>query len=96
MIGVVTTVRIQDGKTGAFEQLFRRLAAKVKANEPGALVYQLTRSRTEPNGYKMIEFYRDQAAFDAHAVADYFQASLGDLASLIAAEPQVEFLDPVE
>ncbi|CAN7220744.1 putative quinol monooxygenase [Phenylobacterium sp. LjRoot219] len=96
MISVVTSVRIQDGKGAAFERLFLRMAAKVKANEPGVLVYQLTRSRTEPNGYKMIEFYRDQAAFEAHAAADYFQASMGDLASLIAAEPQVEFLDPVE
>jgi quinol monooxygenase YgiN len=96
MICVVTSVRVQEGKAEAFEQLFLRMAAKVKANEPGVLVYQLTRSRTEPNSYKMLEFYRDQAAFEEHAAAEYFQASMGDLASLIAAEPQVEFLDPVE
>ena len=96
MICVVTTVRILDGKTRDFELLFLRMAAKVKANEPGALIYQLTRSKAEPGVYKMIEFYRDQAAFEAHAAADYFQASLVDLAGLVAGEPQVEFLDPVE
>ena len=96
MIAVVTTVTVQDGRAADFETLFRTVAAKVKANEPGALVYQMTRSKAEANTYKMIEFYRAQAAFDDHAAAPYFQASLDELAALLAGEPNVEFLDPVE
>lgn len=95
MISVLTKVRVQDGKGAAFEELFLRVAAKVKANEPGVLVYQMLKSKTEPDVYRMVEFYRDEPAFEAHGAADHFQASLAELASLLAGEPEVEFLDAV-
>ena len=41
MIGVIATLRIQDGKAAAFERTFGELAAQVRANEPGNLAYQL-------------------------------------------------------
>ena len=31
MLGIVATIRVQDGKGANFEEVFRRLAAKVKA-----------------------------------------------------------------
>ncbi|HMP63292.1 MAG TPA: antibiotic biosynthesis monooxygenase, partial [Phenylobacterium sp.] len=46
MIGVVATLKVQDGKGGEFEQVFKDLMAQVKANEPGCLAYQPTKSRT--------------------------------------------------
>ena len=47
MIGVVATLRIQDGKAAEFEAVFKELGDKVRANEPGCHAYQLTKSRTE-------------------------------------------------
>ena len=41
MIGVVAKLSIQPGKEAEFEQTGRDLMAKVKANEPGCLTYQL-------------------------------------------------------
>ena len=41
MIGVVAKLKIQDGKQAEFEQVAKDLMAKVKANEPGCLTYQL-------------------------------------------------------
>lgn len=96
MIVVVTTVKVQPGKAEGFERLFLEIAAKVKAHEPGCLVYQLTRSQAAADTFKCIEFYRDQAAFDEHARKDYFLASLDRLGGFLAGEPVIEFLDPVE
>jgi len=96
MIGLVATMKIQDGKAEEFEQIFRDLAAKVKANEPGALLYQLTKSRTEANTYKVMEMYADQAAIDHHAGTDYFKAAGRSLGACLDGRPQMEFLDAVE
>jgi quinol monooxygenase YgiN len=59
-----------------YEQEFLDFAAyfveKVHANEPGTLLYVLTKHPTEPHTYLWVERYRDQAAAQAHAEAPYF------------------------
>lgn len=95
MIGVVATIKIQDGKTGEFEKAFTDLAAKVKANEPGNVFYQLTKSRTEPNTYKVLELYADQDALKAHGASDHFKAGGAAFGHTLAGRPEVEYLDAV-
>jgi quinol monooxygenase YgiN len=47
----------------------------VRANEPGNLAYQLAKSRTEANTYKVLEIYADQDALTHHGGTDYFKAA---------------------
>lgn len=58
-----------------YEQEFLDFAAyfveKVHANEPGTLLYVLTKHPTEPYTYVWIERYRDQAALQAHGETPY-------------------------
>jgi quinol monooxygenase YgiN len=96
MISVIATIGVQPAKAAEFEQLFLEMAAKVKANEPGCLLYQLSRSRTQQSVYKGIELYRDQAALDHHQATDYFLAALPRLGACIAGPPAIEFLDVVD
>jgi quinol monooxygenase YgiN len=52
-------LKVQVGKNADFEKVFLDLAAKVKANEPGCLTYQLTKSsQTEAGVYKVLELYK--------------------------------------
>ncbi|PWR25319.1 antibiotic biosynthesis monooxygenase [Zavarzinia aquatilis] len=95
MLGLIATMRIQDGKTAEFERVFLDLAAKVRANEPGNLTYQLTRSRAEPNTYKVLEIYSDEAAFKAHGASDHFKAAGPALGSVLAGRPDLEILDGI-
>jgi quinol monooxygenase YgiN len=44
---------------------------KVHVNEPGTLLYVLTRHPTEPHTYLWVERYRDQEALQAHMGAPY-------------------------
>jgi len=95
MIGVVATLKVQDGKGSEFEAVFLELAAKVKANEPGNLAYQLTKSRAEPNTYKVLELYKNQDALTAHGGTDYFKDLGRKMGAFMAGRPEVEYLDAV-
>ena len=94
-IGVIATLTIQDGKAEEFEAFVTELAAQVRANEPGNLAYQLTKSRTEPNTYKFLELYKDQDALSHLGGTDYFKAAGPKFAAVLAGRPQIEYLDGV-
>jgi quinol monooxygenase YgiN len=95
MIGIVATLKVQEGKGPDFEAVFLELAGQVRANEPGNIFYQLTRSRTEPDTYKVLELYKDQAAVEAHGQSDHFKTIGRKMGAFIAGRPEVEHLDAV-
>ena len=96
MIGVVAVLKIKEGSEAQFEAGFKELAAKVKANEPGNIVYQLTKSRTEASTYKVLELYADEDALKHHGQTDYFKAAgAAVFAPVLAGRPEIEYLDAV-
>jgi quinol monooxygenase YgiN len=96
MIGVVAVLRVQDGKGEDFEAIFRDLSAKVREKESGNLMYQLTKSRSEPNTYKVLELYKDQDALSHHGQTDYFKELGRKMGPCMAGRPDVEYLDGVQ
>jgi quinol monooxygenase YgiN len=58
MIASTSTLKIQSGKAGEFETLVAAVTTKVRANEPGNVLYQLTKSRADDNTYRFLELYR--------------------------------------
>ena len=95
MIGVVATIKVKDGEGAGLEGVFRELAAKVKANEPGCIAYQLTKSRTDPNTYKVLEIYKDEDAVKAHMGATHFAEAGKKMRDCLAGRPELEFLDGI-
>ena len=95
MIGVIATLRIQDGKAEEFETFFTELARQVRANETGNIAYGLTKSRTEPNTYKVLELYESQEALTLHGGTEYFKAAGPKFAGVLAGRPEIEYLDGV-
>lgn len=96
MIGVVATLKVQNGKGDEFEAVFKDLMAQVKANEPGCLVYQLTKSRAEPGTYKVLEIYANEDALKAHGQTEYFKAAGPKMGPCLAGRPEIEMLDAVQ
>jgi quinol monooxygenase YgiN len=94
-IGIVATLKVQDGKNAEFEAIFTALAAQVRANEPGNLAYQLTKSRTDPNTYKVLELYKDEDAVKLHGGTEYFKAAGPKMGPCLAGRPEIEYLDGV-
>ena len=95
-IGVVATLKIQEGKAAEFDAFATELAKQVRANEPGCLIYQLTKSRTEPNTYKFLEVYKDEAALAHHGGTDYFKAAGPKFGAVLAGRPEIDRLDGVD
>lgn len=95
MIAIIAVLKVQEGKGPEFEAVFLELAAKVRANEPGNVFYQLTKSRTEADTYKVLELYKDQDAVAAHGGSDHFKDLGRKMGAFLAGRPDVEQLDAV-
>jgi quinol monooxygenase YgiN len=94
-IGVIATLKVQEGKAADFEAVFRDLAGEVRANEPGNKLYQVFKSRKEANTYVVMEIYQDQAALEAHGKSDHFKAAGPRLGPTMAGRPDILYLDSV-
>ena len=95
MIATLATIRVNEGQGAEFEKTFKELTEKVRANEPGCTLYQLAKSRTEPNTYKVFEIYKDAAAVEAHRASDHFRTLGRAMGAHMAGRPEIEQLDLV-
>ncbi|WP_127784478.1 putative quinol monooxygenase [Rhodococcus sp. X156] len=93
MLAVIATLTVREGTGPDFEAAIAALGVQVRENEPGNLLYQLTRSKTEPNVYKMLELYADGAAAKAHGESAHFKEGGKVMAGFLAAAPELEYLD---
>ncbi len=96
MIGVVAKLKIQDGKQAEFEQVATDLMAKVKANEPGCLTYQLYKAKGSSTDYIFMEQYASADALRSHGQTEYFKAAGPKLGAVLAAAPDIQYYDIVE
>ena len=94
-IGVIATVKAQEGKEQEFEKQFLELAAAVRANEPGNKLYTLFRSRKEKGTYVVLEIYADEDAVNAHRKSDHYRAAGPKLGGVVSGPPDIHFLDAV-
>jgi quinol monooxygenase YgiN len=94
-IGVIATLKVQDGKGAELEGIFQGLAAAVRADEPGNTLYRLCKSRADANTYVVMEMYTDQAAIEGHQASDHFRAAGPKLGACLAGRPVIQVLDAV-
>jgi quinol monooxygenase YgiN len=94
-IGVIATLKVQDGKGSEFESVFAELAAQVKANEPGNQLYRVFKSRADANTYIVMEIYADQDALAAHGASDHFKAAGPKIGPTLGGRPDVQYFDTI-
>lgn len=94
-IGVIAHVTVVDGKGAEFEAVFETQAKGVRENEPGNRLYQLVKSREDPNRYVVMELYDSDADLEAHRNAPHIIANRPSMAPLIGAKTLVEIYDAV-
>jgi (4S)-4-hydroxy-5-phosphonooxypentane-2,3-dione isomerase len=71
MVVLVVTWVAKMGREAHVADLFSKLTAESR-NEPGCLMYQVHRHRTEPRRFFVYEQYQDDAALEAHRAAPHF------------------------
>ncbi|MEM7766455.1 MAG: putative quinol monooxygenase [Pseudomonadota bacterium] len=96
MIGVVAKLTIQDGKQAEFEQVAKDLMAKVKANEPGCMTYQLYKEKGSETTYIFMEQYASGDDLKAHGQTEYFKAAGPGMGACLAGAPEIQYYDIVE
>jgi quinol monooxygenase YgiN len=94
-VGVIATLKVQDGKDRDFEAAFRDLAKAVRANEPGNKLYQVCKSRKEANTYVVMEIYESDEALKAHSASEHFKTIGAGLGPILAGRPDIHYLDVV-
>jgi quinol monooxygenase YgiN len=92
-VGIIATLKVQDGKQAEFEAAFSELASAVRANEPGNFLYSLTLKRGTTNEYVVMEQYADDAAVEAHGKSAHFLAAGPKLGACLAGRPELVHLD---
>lgn len=93
MIGIIAELTARPDQADALLEIMTDAAAQVTANEPGCLFYQVCRSRSDTNVFKLFEIYTDQTALDAHRTMPYFASIAERLGQVLGGAPKVELLD---
>jgi quinol monooxygenase YgiN len=73
---MIVVVVKYSGKPGAGDTIFQHLqkmASKVKEQESGCFLYQVSRSPEIPDNFLLYEHYLDEAALAAHSGTPYFK-----------------------
>jgi quinol monooxygenase YgiN len=67
--------------------------AEASRAEPGMLDYRIATDVEDPNVVRFFEQYEDEAALEAHAQTEHFQAFQAAIPDFLAGKPEVRRFD---
>jgi len=82
MVSVIFRAKMKPGKEDEAIKAMSDMAAAVKANEPGALIYAFHRVKDDPSELVFWELYADDDAFKTHTSTEHMGAMRGSFAEL--------------
>ena len=94
-IGIVAHLKVKEGKQAEFESVFLELQAAVKKGEPGALQYEVFKSKQDSTMYVVMEQYKTEADLTAHRTTPHMAAAGPKLGAVLDGRPQIEILGKV-
>ncbi len=89
----VARLVVRAGQEARFESLQRELSELTHATEPGAVVYDVIKHRTEPSTYVVYARFKDDAAFQLHMGAESHARLVPDILASLAQEMDLQFFD---
>ncbi|HWC30765.1 MAG TPA: putative quinol monooxygenase [Dehalococcoidia bacterium] len=94
-VTLILTMPIKAEFEGDFLAMSREFVAKIHANEPGTLLFVITRHPEREHTYVLVERYRDEAAFAVHRDSPYLAAIRPKLAQYLDGRPELLRLEQV-
>lgn len=88
MLIITARVRLKDGKADEFVKACQWMQPLVM-EDPGAILYSLQRSASDPNEFLFYEQYESEEAFAYHLSTEHFKALSGKIDPLMAAPPEI-------
>ncbi|MER6353767.1 antibiotic biosynthesis monooxygenase [Streptomyces sp. NPDC001634] len=93
MFGLFVRFTCKDEEAAAaFDDLVARTGERIRANEPGTVIYAVHRVDGRPLERVFYELYRDKDAFEEHESKDYVRAFLAERDRYLSAT-EVDRLD---
>lgn len=93
MTAFVAKLVVKPDMAQQFERLQTELRELTHAKEPDTPVYELIRSRDEPNVYLCVATFTDEAAFDYHMQTDFHDRLVPGILECLAEEMDLGFYD---
>lgn len=94
MFGLVVRFDLRPESVAAFDRLVDEMLVRIRAEEPGTLVYVCHHVDGEPVTRIFYELYRDRPAFELHERQSHVQHFFSNRAQFLTAPPRVEWLRP--
>ena len=89
----VARLVVRAGQEAKFESLQRELSEQTHATEPGTIVYDVIKHRTEPSTYIVYGRFADEAAFQLHMQAPSHERLVPDILASLAQDMDLQFFD---
>jgi quinol monooxygenase YgiN len=89
----IATLVVRKGMESKLERLQTELSKLTHDHEPGTLVYDVIRHRTDPSKYVVYGRFKDEAAFQAHMKAESHDRLVPDILATLAKEMDLQFFD---
>lgn len=93
MTAFLAKLVIDPAKREKFENAQTELRDLTYAHEPETPVYELIRSRDDPNTYYCVATFTDEAAFEYHMATDFHDRIVPDIVDCLAEEMDLSFYD---
>ena len=95
MVVLVAKYYVKPGKGDEVEVALKKMAACVREQEPGCLLYYANRSRENADLFLLYEQYRDMAALEAHRATPHFREIIEGTIVPLLERREREFYEPV-
>ena len=95
MVVLVAKYYVRPGKSAEVETALKTMAACVREQEPGCLLYHVNRSRENADLFLLYEQYRDTAALEAHRATSHFREIIEGTIVPLLDKREREFYEPV-
>lgn len=89
----IATLKVKPGQEAAFERLQTELSQLTHGSEPGTLVYDVLRSRTNPGVYVVYARFKDEAAFQFHQATPFHERLVPPILATLGADMDLQFYD---
>jgi quinol monooxygenase YgiN len=89
----IATLKIKTGHEADFERLQAELSKLTHENEPDTLVYDILRSRSNPDTYVVYARFKDEAAFQLHQGTAFHERLVPPILATVDGDMDLQFYD---
>ena len=95
MTAFIAKLVVKPEKSAEFERLQTEMRTLVHQHEPEAPVYELLRSRDDPNTYYCVATFTSEDAFNHHMSVDFHDRLVPPILDCLATEMELTFHDVI-